>query len=47
MMWEISQNGEWKDPELISSHGHTKITTIYRTTIYEKNRNLPEKLFYN
>ena len=26
---------EYQDPELTASHGHTKITTTYRTTIYE------------
>ena len=34
---------EQKDPELISTHWHTKITTIYRTAIDEKDCNLPEK----
>ena len=38
---------EEKDPELTSSHGHTKITTIYRKTIDEKDQNLPGKIFYN
>ena len=28
---------EQKDPELTSSHGHTKITAIYRATIDEKD----------
>ena len=27
-----------KDPELLSSHKHTKITTFGRTTIREKTR---------
>lgn len=39
---------EQKHPEFISTHGHTKITTISRTPIDEKK---PEptrkKLFYN
>ena len=30
------QNGEYKDPELIPSPKHTKITIICRTTIDEK-----------
>ena len=38
---------EQKDPELSSSHRCTKITTMCRTTISEKNQNLPEKIFYN
>ena len=38
---------EQKDLELTSSHKHTKITTIYRTTINEKDWNLPENIFYN
>lgn len=32
---------EQKDPELTSSYEHTKIITIYRTAIYEKDQNLP------
>ena len=36
-----------EDPELTSSHGHTKITTIYRATIDEKDQNLTEKIFCN
>lgn len=27
----------WEDPELTSSNGHTKTTTIYRATLSEKN----------
>ena len=38
---------EKEDPELTSSHRHTKIKTIYIATIEEKDRNLPEKIFYN
>ena len=38
---------EQEDPELTSSHGHTKITTIYEGTIDEKEQNLAEKIFYN
>ena len=26
----------WKDPDLTSSHGHTRITSIYRETTEEK-----------
>lgn len=33
-----------KDPKLASSHGHTKITTICRKTIDEKDQNLSEKI---
>ena len=36
-----------EDPECTSSHGHTKITTIYKTIIDEKDWNSPEKIFYN
>ena len=38
---------KWEDPELTSSHGHTKITTVYRAIIDEKDQNLVEKIFYN
>ena len=38
---------EWKDPELTSSHEHTKIPTICRIALDEKAWNLPEKIFYN
>ena len=38
---------EQEDPELISSHRYTKITTIYGVTIDGKDRNLAEKIFYN
>lgn len=34
-------------PELTSSHKHTKSTTMCRTTLDEKDQNLPEKIFYN
>ena len=37
---------EQEDLKLTSSHGHTKITIIYRATIDEKDQNLPEKIFY-
>lgn len=36
-----------KDLELNSSHKYSKITTICRTIINEKDWNLPEKTFYN
>ena len=38
---------EQKDLELTSSHKHTRITTIFRTIISEKDRNLLEKICYN
>ena len=38
---------EQKDTELTSSHEHTKITTICRTAIDEKDWNLLEKIFYS
>ena len=38
---------EQKDPEFTSSHEQTKITTICRKTIDEKDKNLPENIFYN
>lgn len=34
-------------PEFTSSHGHTKVTTICRTTIDEKAQNLPKMIFDN
>lgn len=34
---------EQEDPELTSSHRHTKITTIYRASIDEKNRKTNRK----
>jgi len=34
-----------EDPELISSQGHTKIRTIYRTTIYKDKMNTSRKDF--
>ena len=37
------QAGRVEDPELTSSHGHTKITTIYRTTIDEKDQKTSRK----
>lgn len=36
-----------KGPELTSSPEHTKITTICRKTIHEKDQNLQEKIFSN
>ena len=44
--WEAHKMVEYKDPELTSSHEHTKITMISRTAIDEKEQNLPEKIFY-
>ena len=38
---------EQKDPELTSSHKHTKTTTVCRKKIYEKDWNLLAKIFYN
>ena len=38
---------EQDDPELTSSHGHNKITTVYRATVDERDWNLAEKIFYN
>ena len=39
----------WKSRKALSSPlpGHTKITTIYRATIDEKNGRLAEKIVYN
>lgn len=34
-----------EDPEFISSQGHTKIRTIYRTIIYKDNMNTSRKDF--
>ena len=39
----MDQDNKVDDLELISAHGHTKITNIYRTTIYEKDQNLTRK----
>ena len=36
-----------KDPKVTSPKGHTKITTIYRTTLNQEGQNMSEKLFYN
>lgn len=33
-----SQDGRVKEPEITFSHWHTKITTIYRTAINEKEQ---------
>lgn len=38
---------EQTDPELTFFYEHTKITTICKTTINEKDWNLPENIFYN
>ena len=38
---------ESKDPELTSSHKHTKITTNCKTTTNEKDQNLPEEILHN
>ena len=43
----MPKTAEQEDPKLTSSHGHTKITTTYRTTIDEKHQNVPEKTCYN
>lgn len=32
----VPKMAEWKDSELTCPHGHTRITTIYRTTVDEK-----------
>ena len=31
----------FKDPELDASHGRAKVTTLYRTAIDDKGRDLP------
>ena len=36
---------EQEDPKLNSSHRHTKITTIYRVTIYENDLKTNRKDF--
>ena len=38
---------EQKGPGLTSSHENTKITTICRKTIHEKDQNLQEKISSN
>ena len=35
-MERLSKMVAFKDPELDASHGHTKVTTLYRTAIDEK-----------
>ena len=35
--WEVANMLKQDNPELTSSHGYTKITTIYRATIYEND----------
>ena len=37
---------EQEDPELTSSHGHTKMASIYRTILDEEDWNPTEKIFY-
>lgn len=39
------QMAEQEDPELTSSHGHTKLATIYGTTIDENNWKMSRKDF--
>ena len=39
----MDQDNRVEDLELISAHGHTNITNIYRTTIFEKDQNLITK----
>lgn len=41
----VAKMVEQKDPELTSSHGHTKITTNYTATNYENNVNTSRKEF--
>ena len=38
---------EQEDPNLTSSHRHTKMTNTYRATIDNTDQNLPGKTFYN
>ena len=38
---------EQEDPNLTSSHWHTKMTNTYRATIDNTDQNLPGKTFYN
>lgn len=45
--WEgVAKMVTQENPELTSSHGHTKITTAYKTTIRMTWR-LADKIFYN
>ena len=41
----VAKMEDQEDPELTSSQGHTKITTIYRATIDEKNWKTSRKGF--
>ena len=47
LIYWVPKMVEYKEPQFTSSHGNTKITTIFQTTINEKDENLPEKIFYN
>lgn len=42
--WGCARDGRVEDPELISSHGHSKITA-YRATVYEDNLSASTKDF--
>ena len=43
----VAKMAEQEDPELISSHMHTRIPSIYRVTIHEKMTwGLGEKILY-
>ena len=41
----MSKVAKYEDPELISLHQHTKITTTYSVTIYENNLKVRRKYF--
>ena len=39
-IYRVAKMAELEDPEHTSSHRHTKVTTIYRGTISEKDRKI-------
>ena len=44
---ESGQDGSIQRPELTSTHEHTRVTTMSRTTIDKKDWQLPGKMFYS
>ena len=40
---KVANTVEWEDSELTSSHGHTKLTIIYRETIHKSDRKTNRK----
>lgn len=44
--WQVAKMAEQKDPEVISSNGHNKITTLYEQLSLRTWR-LAEKIFHH